>query len=297
MRCKICGKSKSTIIGRPRFNPEFPHITYHNYKIIQCDNCNFYYIHPDIHLTQEEWSALYKKNYFANTAISDWQKKLHHKERRSRIKLIKKYSYLKIDKFLDMGCGEGYVLKEALKEGFEPFGLDIADNLDNSVNKNQINFFQGNIFDANYPDGFFSAIYMDSVLEHIPNPMPFLKELNRILKSNGIILTIVPNEDSLINEIKKILYTISFKKEMYGRIKPFVSPYHIHGYNIKSLNFAIKRSGFRLIKLFQFGGKYTYWKSYKFFSKSFMREVLIYPFGLLSIPLKKQIQLKAIYTK
>ena len=220
MICKICGENDSVLIGTPRFNKSFLRITKNNYKIFQCNNCKFYCINPEIDLTKEEWFILYGDDYFANANISKWQKDLHYSERISRINLIKKYSLQKIDKFLDFGCGEGFVLKESLKQGFEPYGVDIADNLDDSVNRNQIHFFNGNIFDANYQDDFFSAIYMDSVLEHTPDPISVLKELNRILKLNGIIFLIVPNEDSLINDIIKFLYTITFNKEKYGRINP-----------------------------------------------------------------------------
>ena len=81
------------------------------------------------------------------------------------------------------------------------------------------------------------------------------------------------------------------------RIKPFFHPYHIQGFNKKSLEFAIKHSGFRILQLSEFGGNYTFWKAYKIFSLPFIREILLYPFGLLSIPIKRQIQLKAILTK
>ena len=45
---------------------------------------------------------------------------------------------------------------------------------------------------------------MDSVLEHIINPIEALNELKRILKPGGILFFIVPNEDSLINSFIKI---------------------------------------------------------------------------------------------
>ncbi len=297
MICKICGENHLVHIGNPRINKNVLRITKKNYKIFQCDNCQFYQVNPEIDLTQKEWSILYGDDYFATANTSKWQEDLHYSERISRIDLMKKYSLQKIDKFLDFGCGEGFVLREALKQGFEPCGVDIADNLDDSVNRNQIQFFNGNIFDANYQDDCFSAIYMDSILEHTPDPISVLKELNRILKVNGVMFLIVPNEDSLMNDIKKFLYTITFNKEKYGRIKPFFSPYHIQGFNRKSLKFAVEHSGFRLLQLSEFGGNYTFWKAYKTFSKPFIREILLYPFGLLSISIKRQIQLQAIFTK
>jgi len=297
MQCKICGAKESIFIGKPRIDKKLTQINEKNYAIVQCKNCKFYYINPDIDLTQEEWSRLYKDNYFGNANITDWQKKLHQSERSSRINLIKKYSKINLDRFLDLGCGEGFVLKEALEHGFEPYGVDIADNLDDSLDRNEINFFNGNIFEAKYPDNFFSAIYMDSVLEHVDKPISVLKELYRILKPKGIVFLIVPNEDSLINDVKKLIYTLMFNKKKYGRIKPFVSPYHINGFNKISLEYAIKQSGFKIIELTQFGGNYTFWKAHKKFSKSYFRELILFPFGLLSIPLKKQIQLQVIFEK
>ena len=211
--------------------------------------------------------------------------------------MLKKYSLQKIDKFLDVGCGEGFVLKEALKLGFEPYGVDIADNLDNSVDRDRVHFFKGNVFAANFRDNYFSAVYIDSVLEHTPDPISTLKELRRILKPSGLLLLIVPNEDSLINDVKKFLYTITLNKNKYARIKPFYSPYHLQGFNKMSLEFAFKHSGFEIIKLSEFGGSYTFWKSDKRFSKPFIRDLLLYPFGLLSVLMKRQIQLQGIVRK
>lgn len=297
MQCKICGMKKATILGKPRINKKFPRIKENNYTIVRCKKCSFYYTNPMIDLTQEEWVELYEDDYFENANLTDWQIKLHQTEIMSRIKLIKTFSTLNIDKFLDMGCGEGLVLKEALENGFKPYGLDIANNLDKSLDRTGINFFNGNLFEANYPDDYFSVIYSDSVLEHIEKPMLVLKEFYRILQPNGLVFIIVPNEDSLINDIKKILYTLLYNKSKYGRIKPFVPPYHINGFNKMSLEYAIKLNGFTVVELAQFGGNYTFWKARRKFSKSYFFELLLYPLGLISIRLKKQIQLQALFKK
>ena len=161
--------------------------------------------------------------------------------------------------------------------------LKSEDNLDKSLDRTSCTFFKGNLFEANYPDNYFSAIYTDSVLEHIDKPMTILKEFYRILKPNGLVFLIVPNEDSLINDMKKILYTLLFNKSKYGRIKPFVPPYHINGFNKMSLEYAIKLNGFTVIDLAQFGGNYTFWKARRKFSKSYFFELLLYPLGLISI--------------
>lgn len=174
MRCKICGSGKSKFIGKPRVNKNFPKLNLNEYHIVQCRNCSFYYIHPRIELNQEEWVCLYKDDYFIGKHESGWLERLNSNERTDRVKLIKKNLKSNNGIFLDIGCGEGLVLNEALAHGFIPFGLDIVNNLHESVNTEAVNFFEGNIFDADYKKSYFSAIYMDSVLEHVDDPISLL---------------------------------------------------------------------------------------------------------------------------
>ena len=39
-----------------------------------------------------------------------------------------RYSDIQIKTFLDIGCGEGYMLLNALGRGWNAYGIDIADN-------------------------------------------------------------------------------------------------------------------------------------------------------------------------
>jgi ubiquinone/menaquinone biosynthesis C-methylase UbiE len=287
----------SRVIGKPRVNEIFPRIHLNDYYIVRCDKCTFYYINPDIDLSQEEWAELYKDDYFAPKHNTDWQISLANKEREDRIKIIIKYLGSKNGPFLDIGCGEGFMLSKALMKGFRPYGLDIANNIHKSIESTKVHFFEGNIFEANYKDNYFSAIYMDAVLEHVDDPFSYLKEMNRVLKPNGIGFLIVPNEDSLMNDTKKLLYALMLKQSEYGRIKPFVPPYHINGFNNKSLQYAIEITGFKLINILQFAGNYQLWRAHKPFTKAYFKELILFPSGLLSILLRKQAHLQVIFTK
>jgi SAM-dependent methyltransferase len=296
MSCKLCSSQSYKIIGKPRINNDFPRVKMRNYKIVQCLNCNLYYIEPEIDLTEIEWKSLYNSEYFSGRE-SEWISKLHEQERIERLNLIKNLTPVSIKNFLDFGCGQGYVLREASRRGWNGFGLDIADNLHPDIKKENIKFFHGNLFEAKYPDEYFEAIYMDSVLEHILNPKETLLELKRILKSNGSLYVVVPNEDCLQNDFIRILYTITFKRKLYGRIKPFVSPYHIQGFSKRSLVSAFKIIGLELKHLKDFGGNYQFFQMHPLFSSAYIKELLLYPLGLISIILKNQIQLEALVIK
>jgi len=54
MAYKICGENRSNPVGVPHLNKNIPRIGEKNYKIYSCDSCGYYFIDPEIDLTQEE---------------------------------------------------------------------------------------------------------------------------------------------------------------------------------------------------------------------------------------------------
>jgi 2-polyprenyl-3-methyl-5-hydroxy-6-metoxy-1,4-benzoquinol methylase len=263
---------------------------------VQCRNCDYYFVNPAIALTQDEWKVLYESDYFGKAQKTPWQVELNKKEMKERIDLIIANLGIEKGKFLDMGCGEGYMLKEAAVNGFEPYGIDIAYNLLPKYAE-RYHFTRGSIFEAKFPDNYFSVVYMDSVLEHVPNPLETLAELKRILKPGGIMMVIVPNEDSTMNAVTKLAYYAALQPNKYGKIKPFVTPYHIQGFNKRSLQALFSRLHLRVISINGFGGNYPFWKAHKAFSKPYFVSLFAYPFGLYSVRVGKQIQLMSILQK
>ena len=91
---------------------------------------------------------------------------------------------------LDLGCGVG----DYLKFNRDAIGVDV--NKENIKYLNSINvkavFMQKDILP--FCDESFSSIIMDNVLEHIENPDKILKEIQRVLKPNGLFLVGVPGE-------------------------------------------------------------------------------------------------------
>jgi len=282
--------------GKPRVAARFEAHDFDKYAIVQCVSCGFYFIDPDIDLDQGQWRTIYEDNYFV-TSQSDWKRELKVREAEKRLDFIAEHSLNDVEEFLDLGCGEGYVLKEALKRKWNTYGLDIAVNLTSDVDKEKIHYFCGNLFDANYPDNHFDAIYMDSVLEHIDYPVKTLKEIFRILKPGGLFFTIVPNEDCLENRIKKILYAITLRQHLYGVIKPFYPPYHIHGFNEQSIRKALELSCFKVVDFTTFGSTYHFWKAFDFLSRPYIQAMLLYPVGMLSAIMGKQLQLQVLSRK
>ena len=99
-------------------------------------------------------------------------------------------------KMLEPGCGRGEFLNNFKEMGLDVVGVDIspeATTYDNGLEvklcdvENELLPFEDNTFDV---------IYSKSFIEHLYYPERYLIEAYRVLKPNGILLTLVPDWES-----------------------------------------------------------------------------------------------------
>jgi len=85
-------------------------------------------------------------------------------------------------------------------------------------------------------DGQFDCVVSIDVLEHLQHDQPFLKEVKRVLRSNGRAVVTVPNGDPklLANQIK---WKLGMTPEVYGHTRA--------GYTIAELSDSIRTAGLR----------------------------------------------------
>ncbi|MFQ5686765.1 MAG: class I SAM-dependent methyltransferase [Candidatus Scalindua sp.] len=294
IHCPICSNNYFKIIGKPEISHKVKTFIKEDYQIVKCKNCQIYFVIPQISFSNNVWEELYDRNYFEK--MTRWWANQRKKDRKYRLRQLEGYSNQKIINFLDVGCGEGYVLIEASERGWKAHGIDVFDNRIVSAKGKDILFSLGDIFDAQFPDNHFDCIYMDSVLEHVLNPIAYLKELNRIIKEYGVVYIGVPNEDCLFNDIKKLLYIIFGKGKISARIKPFVSPYHVTGFNRKPVMIASMKTNFEIVHFKNFGGFYELLK-FNIFSRPFFINLFMLPIHLIAMLIGRQVYLEAILRK
>lgn len=105
--------------------------------------------------------------------------------------IYKHYKFKKGANVLEIGCGEGQVLRKLAKDGIQCVGLEpgpqvlqiTGDNL--SIIKD--------FFPSPQVDDKFNLILHFGVLEHISDPVSFLKEQQKHLKADGVIICAFPN--------------------------------------------------------------------------------------------------------
>jgi 2-polyprenyl-3-methyl-5-hydroxy-6-metoxy-1,4-benzoquinol methylase len=104
-------------------------------------------------------------------------------------------------KILEIGSYLGLTSIALSKLGFKVTALDIeefiaCERLQRKFSKYSINYLSCNLRNYKLPfkDDEFHAVIMGEVLEHLNfNPLPVIKEINRVINKNGILYIIVPN--------------------------------------------------------------------------------------------------------
>jgi 2-polyprenyl-3-methyl-5-hydroxy-6-metoxy-1,4-benzoquinol methylase len=254
--CPLCSSTEYKIIGETKTNYLSKKFVDKNYKVVQCTSCKVYFVTPQISFTDEQWAELYSNEYFAMQ--SNWLL------RKRAAELLKRFnqaqSYLPETKitFLDIGAGEGKTLIEGVKRGWDVTGIDIVDSRIDEAKNDDIKFIEAKFLEHQFNENHFDFIYLDSVLEHVLNPKKYLEKINSILKTGGILYAAVPNEDSLFNDIRRIVFNLLGKKNMSVKIKPFDSPYHIIGYNKKSLSYIFEKTNFEINSINNTGRKFNF---------------------------------------
>ena len=98
-------------------------------------------------------------------------------------------------RFLDIGCGPGYV-SSAISDRYDKYGLEVspiaADLAKNFIPTMHI----GPLEEETYPEEYFDVVLCHHVIEHIDDPLIFVRLINKILKTHGNLIIGSPNFDS-----------------------------------------------------------------------------------------------------
>ncbi len=293
--CPICDSPKYRLVGNPRTNEISKNFMDKDYKIVQCADCKIYYVYPEITFSNDQWTKLYNNEYFS--LQSNWLIKKRAKELIQRFNDASKYFKNNKVRFLDIGSGEGKALLEGLKREWDVTGIDIVDNRIGEAKAERIKFIKGNFLEYEFPGNYFDFIYLDSVLEHVLSPKEYLLKIKSILKTEGIVYIGVPNEDSLFNTIRKFAFYFIGKKNISVKLKPFESPYHIIGFNKKSLTQIFSAINLDVITMKDFGRKFDF-LSYKINQRGFwIGLIFLLPIEFIGMILKRDVYYKVYAMK
>lgn len=125
---------------------------------------------------------------------------------RNRIKQALSLLRPPYDSILEVGYGSGILLPTLARIGNSVYGVDIDSDpgkVKSNLERLGINasLAKGDIRKTDYSDGKFNLIIAISVLEHIRDLEPVIKEIFRILTPGGIFLVGMPRVDSFMEKL------------------------------------------------------------------------------------------------
>ena len=220
--CPICGSEKNIV-----FHNKTRDLPYLESK--RCCNCNVLFLANFDHIVDSHYQ---NSQMHADHSITPekWMQEGFSDDNRRFLMFKKLFENKNI---LDVGCGAGGFLKLIQSFCSNAFGVELEKKLKNFHTKNKLKVFQEM---EHLPYLKFDYISIFHVLEHIKNPIEFLKNLRQKLSNNGEIIIEVPHsEDALIS-----LYNLQEFKDF-----AFWSN-HLFVFNESSLSFIAERVGMRI---------------------------------------------------
>jgi SAM-dependent methyltransferase len=115
------------------------------------------------------------------------------------IKIINLVEQIGPKNLLDIGCGDGYLLKElrTVTPTTKLFGVDVYKTKINGIEIKEGDITKG----LPFKDNSFECVILGEVIEHLPDPDFALSEIRRVLKKGGVLIISTPNLVSWANRL------------------------------------------------------------------------------------------------
>lgn len=247
--CYLCGSTQGDILFKQEGHDPYlakVHKSAPDYDLnwMVCNECGFVYRSPA--LTNLELDMLYEsydQDVLSNTTPDDYFDKIislsnDESENWQKISWLKKVIREKgkenICEALDIGCGGGTLLYTAREElslkGVS--GVELNEVYADLARRR----LDANILNENYVSGLFKKkfdlLINTKVLEHVADPLPFLKEMYDDLADGGLLFIEVPDVSDM--------YSLPPTHER------FWIP-HIYFFSANTLSALLKKVGFQIV--------------------------------------------------
>lgn len=233
VKCNLCGADDTEFLFYARNrNSRAKEI----FNLVKCKICCLTYLNP--RPDKDEIGVYYPPWYHsrANDKIPDIKKTkiwgIPWREAMQK-KAEPVIRYKKAGKILDIGCGDGSLLKFMKDTGWQTYGVE-PNEISSRYARDVLglNVFSGRLEDAGYSEESFDVITLFHVLEHIHEPVQTLKRIYRLLKRGGLLFIEVPNFNSFEAKI--------FKDKWVG----ISAPLHLYHFTPGTLKAILKNCGF-----------------------------------------------------
>ncbi len=211
------------------------------YNVIECRRCFFKHVDPIP--AQQEITKFYTKNFYKKSKPNYFKYSKEDIEwwmatYKNYYQLFQKYTNGR--KILDIGSGPGYFLKCGQELGWNTLGFepsDLAYEYSKKLGARVLHDFFS--FSKAQALGKFDVICLNLVLEHITNPAKLLKDIKTLLKKDGLLFILSPNDYNPYQQI--------FRQTKKCRPWWVVPLEHINYFNFTSIKKLLTNLGFNIV--------------------------------------------------
>jgi len=197
-----------------------------HFRFVRCNSCGL--LRSDPTLPKEQIEQLYRDSKFTYKKHVDNLVKTYGYYITKASKLLKERK-----SFLEIGCGNGFMLAEAKRQGFkevwgvEPSNHAVAEAAPEIRTQIKVDVCKGGLFTENS----FDMITIFQTLDHLTDPSATLSMCRVWLKPNGVLLVFNHNERSLPARI-------------LGESCPIIDIEHTYLYNKKTITKLFTKNHF-----------------------------------------------------
>jgi len=205
------------------------------WSLDRCSTCGFTFLNPQP--TPDYLAELYNRPaYFAERIDNTPSEEKARARAKSLLPAIETLTHRagRKGKLLEIGCGYGFLLGAAKLAGWEVRGVELSSHAAEFARK---------VFDIEIHNvgvealaelnlGQFDAVIMLSVLEHVPQPLPVLQDIRKLLNRGALFWGVVPN-------------VASFDRLWHGRLwSGWDLPYHLWHFSPQTIRAFLQKAGF-----------------------------------------------------
>ncbi len=236
--CPLCESTDVETYGSDNSNNNEPKLTAADLgssrkntshgRIVRCRACRFGF--RANRPAEEELSALYRQ---LDPLVYEKEALGRSKTARRHLRIVE--HYVQAGRLLDVGCASGAFLRCASDAGWTVTGVEPAEALWAKAKQQmgeQSDVLCATLQGANLNPASFDVLTVWDVLEHVPDPLSFMRHCVSLLKPGGYLFANVPDLDSV-------------QARLFRNRWPLLLAEHLNYFNRKSLQLCGEMAGLR----------------------------------------------------
>lgn len=213
------------------------------FQIVKCRNCGLVYLNP--RPGKEKLPQYYPDNYY----LPPPPERAPDGQTPEKTGILEKriLQYKRPGTILDIGCKCGAFLAGLKTPGWQAYGVEISPLAAQAARaRHGLKVTTADFAETHFQNGQFEVVTLWQTLEHLRDPLATLREINRIIKPDGLLVISVPNIDSFQARI--------FKARWFH----LDAPRHLFHFSPRTIRILLAKAGFDLQAVNHCGGRHNY---------------------------------------